>query len=186
MDGRPPVNVGVTSGGDIFGGIGGQLQRRAGRPAVQPVCSVDLAVPHAVALVSEPRAPLQLRDSGLLADAVLLRRRSRTSSTIRRSPATSTATSRSPRAPSAAERCSASGRSTGIGASRCSAGMLQYHESFNDPSPAGILAAVSVRSVRTAAAPLGHLHSAGHQLRPGDDGVPRIRPARRQHDARVL
>ena len=54
--------------------LGGQLQRRARRPAVQPLCGVDLAVPDAVALLSEPRASLQLRAPGLLADAVLLRR----------------------------------------------------------------------------------------------------------------
>ena len=73
LDGRPPVNVGVTSGGDVFGGIGGDVQRRARRPAVQPLRGVDLAVPHAVVLVPEPGAPLQLRAAGLLADAVLLR-----------------------------------------------------------------------------------------------------------------
>ena len=46
----------------------------------------------------------------------------------------STATSRSPRAPSAAERCSASGRSTAIGASRCPAECCSIKQSFNDPA----------------------------------------------------
>ena len=64
--------------------IGGHLQRRAGRQAVQPLRAVDLAVPHAVVLVRQPLAPLQLRGPGLLADAVLLRPARRTSSTIRR------------------------------------------------------------------------------------------------------
>ena len=46
LDGRPPVNVGVTSGGDVFGGTADHLQRRARRQAVQRVRRVDLAVPH--------------------------------------------------------------------------------------------------------------------------------------------
>ena len=35
LEGRPPVNVGVTSNGDVFGGIADHLRRRARRPAVQ-------------------------------------------------------------------------------------------------------------------------------------------------------
>ena len=46
LEGRPPVNVGVTSSGDVFGGTQITLQRRARRQAVQPVRRVDLAVPH--------------------------------------------------------------------------------------------------------------------------------------------
>ena len=52
---------------------GGDVQRRAGRPAVQHVRRVGLAVPDVFVVVPEPRAPLQLRAPGLLADAVLLR-----------------------------------------------------------------------------------------------------------------
>ena len=55
LEGRPPVNVGVTSSGDIFGGTAGHLRRRARRQAVQPLRRVDLAVPHAVAVVRQPR-----------------------------------------------------------------------------------------------------------------------------------
>ena len=46
LDGRPPVNVGVTSGGDFFGGTQIIVQRRARRQAVQRLRRVDLAVPH--------------------------------------------------------------------------------------------------------------------------------------------
>ncbi|MEZ5283533.1 MAG: hypothetical protein R2712_01745 [Vicinamibacterales bacterium] len=51
----------------------GHLHRRPGRPAVQPLCLVGVAVPHAVADMAEPRTPLQLGAAGLLADIVLLR-----------------------------------------------------------------------------------------------------------------
>ena len=49
------------------------LQRRPGRPAVQPLRRLDLAVPHVVVFVCEPDAPLQLRAAGVLTDDVLLR-----------------------------------------------------------------------------------------------------------------
>ena len=49
------------------------LQRRAGRQAVQPVRAVDRAVPHAVVRLHQSGAPVQLRGTGVLADAVLLR-----------------------------------------------------------------------------------------------------------------
>ena len=73
MDGRPPGERRRHERRRHLRRNGGDVQRRAGRSAVQPVCGVDLAVPDAVAVLSEPRAPLQLRAAGLLADAVLLR-----------------------------------------------------------------------------------------------------------------
>ena len=51
VDGRPPVAVGVTSGGDHLRRHGGHVQRRARRPAVQLVRRLRLAVPHVLAVV---------------------------------------------------------------------------------------------------------------------------------------
>ncbi len=53
----------------------GDLHRRARRQAVQLLRRVRVAVPDAVGLVHQPVAPAAVRDSGLLADAVLLRLR---------------------------------------------------------------------------------------------------------------
>ncbi len=160
---------------------GGHLQRRAGRPAVQPLRGVDLAVPHAVAVVSEPRAPLQLCDPGLLADAVLLRQTSRASSTTRaysgfidRDLAIATRTVRG-------------GTAFGIWPFNryrrleVFGGLLQYNESFNDPILQEYSEEYQQDQFGRPLLPLGHVHSVRRQLRAGDDGVPRVRPALRQH-----
>ena len=74
---------------------------------------VDRAVPDAVALLRQPRAPVPVRAAGLLADAVLLRQPRRRASTIRRSRRSSAATRRSPtRTDARRHRRSASIRST--------------------------------------------------------------------------
>ena len=98
LEGRPPVNVGVTSNGDIFGGTAGQLRRRARRQAVQLLRRVDLAVPHAVAVVrrtcrgaSSTRCRATRRRSSSTASSAA-------ASTIRRSRRSSAATTRSRRA----------------------------------------------------------------------------------------
>src|SRR6185295_17570170 len=70
LEGRPPVNVGLTSGGDFLGGTAVSFTDVL---ADQPVRHVDLAVPLVLGLVREPRAALPVRPPGLLADAVLLR-----------------------------------------------------------------------------------------------------------------
>ena len=59
----------------------GDVHRRARRQAVQLLRRVGLAVPDDVVLVPEPVAAAPVRDAGLLADAVLLRLRSRRRST---------------------------------------------------------------------------------------------------------
>ena len=155
LDGRPPVNVGVTSGGDVFGGIGGHVQRRARRPAVQPLRGVDLAVPHAVVLVPEPRAPLQLRAPGLLADAVLLRQareRLLRPGVLRHH---RSRPRRSPRARFAAARRSASGRSTATAASSCSAACCSTTRSS------------TIRGCRTTRRSTSRTSSAGRCCRSG-------------------
>ena len=98
---------------------GDHVQRRARRQGVQLLRRVDLAVPHDRRVVHEPLAPAPIRDSGLLADRLLLRAAAATSSTTRRCRGSSTATRRSRRARHRAAASTRSIRSTGTGASRC-------------------------------------------------------------------
>ena len=65
-------------------------------------------------------------------------------------------------------------------------GVLQYQEEFNDPTLQDYSAGVPAGTVRPPAVPVRTLRPARHQLRPGDDGVPRIRSAGGQHDAPVV
>ena len=73
LEGRPPVNVGVTSNGDVFGGTQITFGDVLGDKQFNVFAVVDLAVPHAVAQLRQPGAALPVRAAGLLADAVLLR-----------------------------------------------------------------------------------------------------------------
>ena len=77
LEGRPPVNVGVTSGGDFFGGtqvtftdVLGDQQFNFYAESVSQYRSMSLGLP-------EPVAALPVRAAGLLADAVLLRQQRR-------------------------------------------------------------------------------------------------------------
>ena len=72
LEGRPPINVGVTSNGDIFGGTAVTFGDVLGDKQIN-LFGVDFAVPHAGGVVREPGAPLPVRAAGLLADPVLLR-----------------------------------------------------------------------------------------------------------------
>ena len=163
--------------------LGGDVQRRARRPAVQHVRGVGVAVPHVLAVVSEPRAPLQLRAPGLLADAVLLRPAARACSTTRPSPASSTATSRWPR------RTVRGGTAFGIWPFNryrrveLFGGVMQYQENFNDPGLDAESQRVPAGAVRAADPALRHLRAVRRQLRAGNDGLPRVRAAVRQHRA---
>ena len=73
LEGRPPVNVGVTSNGDIFGGtqisfgdVLGDKQFNFFAASISQYRTLSLSV-------REPVAALPVRAAGLLADAVLLR-----------------------------------------------------------------------------------------------------------------
>ena len=121
LEGRPPVNVGVTSNGDIFGGtqvsfgdVLGDKQINFFAASISQYRTLSLSY-------VEPVAALPVRAAGLLADAVLLRAARRASSTIRRSRRSSAATWRSRRARCAAAARSASIRSTATAASSCRA-----------------------------------------------------------------
>ena len=58
MDGRPPVNVGVTSGGDIFGGSAVNFSDVLGDQQFNLYAASISPVPDAVVVVSEPLARL--------------------------------------------------------------------------------------------------------------------------------
>ena len=77
LEGRPPVALGVTSGGDLFGGTEVTFSDVLGDKQFNMFAVVGLAVPDAVVLVCEPVASAAVRAAGVLADAVLLRLRSR-------------------------------------------------------------------------------------------------------------
>ena len=93
LDGRPPVNVGVTSGGDVFGGsavtfsdVLGDKQFNLYAASISQYRTLSFSYLNIV-------APVQLRGPGLLADAVLLRSARRRLLRPAVWPASSTATS---------------------------------------------------------------------------------------------
>ena len=73
LDGRPPVALGVTSGGDFFGGTQISFTDVLGDQQFNMFASSVSQDPNAVVHVSQPRTPLPICAAGLLADAVLLR-----------------------------------------------------------------------------------------------------------------
>ena len=186
LDGRPPVNVGVTSSGDVFGGtqvtfsdVLGDKQFNLFAASISQYRTLSL-------LVREPVAPLPVRAAGLLADAVLLRAARAASSTIRRSAASSTATSRWRRAPSAAAARSASTRSTATAASSCRRRPATTTSSSTTRPSQDYSSSYQQQIYGTTAVPQRHVDAARRGVRPGDDGLPRVRSARRQHDAARL
>ena len=76
LEGRPPVNVGVTSGGDLFGGTQVTFSDVLGDKQFNLFASSVAQYRTMSFSVFEPVAPAAVRGAGLLADAVLLRLRS--------------------------------------------------------------------------------------------------------------
>ena len=91
---------------------------------------------------------------------------------------------RLPRAPSAAARRSASGRSTATGASRCPAASCSTPRSSTIRPCRTYSEQYQEDQLRSAAAPIRAPRPARRDLRAGDDRLPRVRSAGRQHDAR--
>ena len=67
-----------------------------------------------------------------------------------------------------------------------SAGLVQHRRGVQRPDLAGLRAAVPAAELRPAGLPQRHAGAARRRVRPGDDGVPRVRAAGRQHDAARL
>ena len=94
---------------------------------------------------------------------------------------------RSRRAPSAAAAPSASTRSTATAASSCPAASCSSNEEYNDPALQAVCRrTISRRIYGQPVLPQRHADAARRRVRPGDDGLPRVRPAGRQHDAARL
>ena len=185
LEGRPPVNVGVTSNGDIFGGSQISFGDVLGDKQINCLRRVDLAVPHAVAVVRQPR---RAASSGALQGysqtTVLLRaarRRLLRSARTRRSSAATLAM---------ATRTVRGGSAFGIypfnryRRVEFSGGLVQLSEDYNDPGLQDLRAGLSAgRSTGRPVFRNGTMMPLGVGVRPGNDGLPRIRAARRQHDA---
>ena len=180
LDGRPPVNVGVTSGGDVFGGSMVSFTDVLGDQQFSMYASSVQQVQDAVVLVRQPVAALPVRAAGLLADAVLLRPARRSTSTtrqiapfIRREDALATQTVRG-------------GSMFGIypfstyRRVELSGGIVHFAEEYADPLLQS-RPTVSAGAVRNAAVQQRHDGAARRVVHPGDDGVPRVRPAVGQH-----
>ena len=85
LEGRPPVNVGVTSNGDVFGGTQISFGDVLGDKQFNVFAASISQYRTMAAVLRQPGAALPVRAAGLFADAVLLRPARRASSTTRRS-----------------------------------------------------------------------------------------------------
>ena len=185
LEGRPPVNVGVTSSGDVFGGTAVTLRRRARRQAVQLLRRVHLAVPHVLAVLRQPRPS---------ASSTPCRATRRRSSTTASSAACST--TRRTRRSSAATRRSRDAARRGGGTAfgiypldryhriEVSGGFVHLEPVLQRPGAAGLLEPVpGLAHRRPAARAERPAHAARRRVRSRDDGLPRVRAAGGQHDA---
>ena len=166
----------------------GQLRRRARRQAVQLLRRVDLAVPHAVA---RPTSTCRAASS---ARCRATRRRSSSTdssaacSTIRRSRRSSAAidaiATRTVRGGTRVRHLPAQ---TATAASSCPAASCSSNEAVQRSRRCSRLAQTTSSQLYGAAGlPQRHADAARRRVRPGDDGLPRVRTARRQHDAARL
>ena len=163
--------------------IADQLRRRDRRSAVQRLHRVDLAVPDAGRVVRQPLAALPVRAPGLLADDVLLRadqRRLLRPGVFGRS---STATPRRRPGPSAAERRSGSIRSIAIAVSSSPAASSSSTRSTTTPASERLADQYQQQTYGQPLFSNGIDDPARRRVRPGNDGLPRVRTARRQHGA---
>ncbi len=180
-------NVGVTSGGDVFGGSAVIVQRRARRQAVQPLRGVDLAVPHAVVLVRQPVAAVQLRAAGLS------RRRSSSTAQLE-------GVFYDPAFSGLIDRDFAVATRTVRGGSAFGIWPLDRYRRLELFGGVLQVPARSSTTRRSSSSPRstrqeqfgrqlfrnGTFVPLGVDLRAGDDGLPRVRAAGRQHDAPVV
>ena len=161
------------------------LRRRARRQAVQllsPRRSRSTA--RFVGSYVNLAAPVPVRAAGLLADAVLLRRSSTASSTTRSTARPSTATAHRD-----AHACAAAAAFGIYPFNRyrrleVSGGRHALQRAVQRSERCSSLAATTSRQTYGAASvPQRHDGAARRRVRPGDDGLPRVRSAGRQHDA---
>ena len=180
------MNVGVTSGGDVFGGtqvtfsdVLGDKQFNLFAASISQYRTLSLVVRRTCRGGSSTRCRATRRRSSSTASSAA-------SSTTRRSRRSSAATRRSRRSTVARRHArSASTRSTATARVELSAGLVQLNEQYNDPTAAAATREqYQQQQLRPAAVPQRHADAARRRLRAGDDGLPRVRAAGRQHDAR--
>ena len=181
LEGRPPVNVGVTSSGDVFGGTQVTLHRRARRQAVQLLRRVGLAVPHAVVLVHRTwRGGFQYALQGFSQTQFFYGQTRRRLLRPGATRASSTATSRM------ATQTVRGGTAFGIypfnryRRVELSGGVMQFNEEYNDPAlQQQSRASTSSDQYGQPLFRNGTCMPLGVAFVAGDDGLPRVRPARR-------
>ncbi len=185
LDGRPPVDLGVTSGGDFFGGtqisftdvLGDQqfnlfaasvsqyrtmslsylnLERRM-QWAVQGYSQTQFFYGQYEGLFYDPAFSRPDRSRSRRGDAHDARRHG-----VRDLPVQPLPPRRDVRRPGRLSRA------------------------VRRPGPRGLLAGVSAGELRAGALQQRHHGAARRHVHPGDDGLPRVRSARRQHDAGQL
>ena len=185
LDGRPPVNLGVTSGGDFFGGtqisftdVLGDQQFNLFAASVSQYRTMSLSY-----LNLERRLPVGA--AGLLADAVLLR--------PARRPLLRPGVQRHHRSRSRGRHAHAARRH---GLRHLSVqplpprrGLRRLRQLPRDVRRPGLEEYSQQYQEEQFGRQLfnnGTHGAARRHLHPGDDGLPRVRTARRQHDARQL
>ena len=183
LEGRPPVNVGVTSNGDIFGGTQVSFGDVLGDKQVNffaasisqyrtlSLSYVNLSQRFQWALQGYSQTQFFYGQSGgYFYDPSL-------APILSRDDAIATRTVRG-------------GSAIGIypfsryRRVELSGGLMQLDEEYNDPDAAGAGAGLPAAALRPAGASQRHADAARRGVHPGDDDLPRVRPAGRQHDAR--
>ena len=179
LEGRPPVNARRHQRRRPVRRHAGDVHRRARRQAVQLLRLVGVAVPDDVVLVHEPVAPAAVRAAGVLADAVLLRLRPGRCSTAR-----STRYHRSRPGDRDADRAGRHGvrhlSVQPLRARRAVRRLLQFNQELQRPgAAAGRRPVPAASSTDARCSRNGTFMPLGADLRAGDDGLPRVRTARR-------
>ena len=181
LAGRPPVGLGVTSGGNFYGNTQITFTDVLGDKQISFYAqSVSQYRTTAFTYVNIERR-LQYALQGFSQDMFYYGQDAARRSTTRRSRRTSTAIwPRRCRASAAARRSRSIpfNRYTRVGAVR----RLHAHvRAVHEPGAAGARRAVPGRPVRPARLPQRPHDAARRLVRPGDDGLPRVRSGRRQH-----
>ena len=185
LDGRPPVNVGVTSGGDLFGGTQVTFSDVLGDKQFNIfAASISQYRTFSVNYTNLSRR-FQYAAAGLLAGAVLLRHRL----VLLRS-------GLQPDLPGSRQRAGHAHdarrqrvwhlpvRPVSPGRAVRQRHLLQ--RALQRPDAGGVLEQLPGRDLRHAVVPRRDVGAARRGLRPGDDRVPRVRAAVGQHDAAVV
>ncbi len=179
LEGRPPVALGVTSGGDIFGGTQVTFTDVLGDKQFNVFAASVSQYPNAVVLVHQPVPPAAVRDTGVLAGAVLLRLRSvcvlRHRLRLHRS--------------RSGHRDADRARGDDLGhlsaqpvyTPRDEHRVPAVRAGIQRAGPPGRRRRVPDGPVRTRAVRRRPVHALRREPRPGNDHLPRVRTARRTH-----